>query len=94
MSENAQDAWLAPTRYLRFERIPRPIRKTMTWAVVSQSSSVKLGEIRWHSPWRQYVFFPSAETIFNIECMMDICDRIATLMRWRKNIREHLATRA
>ncbi len=91
LSENThEDAYLQPTRYLRFERIKRPERKTMTWAVVSQSSGVKLGEIRWHPPWRQYVFFPSAETLFNIECMVDICDRISTIMRWRKNIQENL----
>lgn len=78
---------LAPTRYLRFERMNRPGRKTMTWAVVSQSSGVKMGELRWHGPWRQYVFFPAGETLFNVECMNDICDRIGTMMRWRANIR-------
>jgi hypothetical protein len=85
-----EGAYLAPTRYLRFEQIHRPKRVTMTWAVVSQSSSVKLGEIRWHSPWRQYVFFPSSETLFNIECMVTICDRIQTLMRWRRNVKANL----
>jgi len=85
-----EGAYLALTRFLRFEQIHRPKRTTMTWAVVSQSSSVKLGEIRWHSPWRQYVFFPSAETLFNVECMVDICDRIETLMRWRQNVKANL----
>lgn len=94
MSENDHiDTYLAPTRYLRFELVRRPGRKTMTWVVVSQSSGVKLGEIRWHSPWRQYCFFPSSETIFNVECMNDIVDRIETIMRWRKNIRANLEAR-
>jgi len=84
-TDSAGTLFLPPTRYLRFEYIKLPGRKTSTWAVVSRSSSVKLGEIRWHSPWRQYVFFPSAETLFNVECMGDICDRIQTLMRWRRN---------
>ena len=79
-----------PTRYLRFERIPFPGRKTTLWAVVSRSSGVSLGQIRWHGPWRQYVFHPAPETIFNVECMVDICDRIETLMRWRKNVRANL----
>lgn len=85
------NAELLPTRYLRFQRIPKPGRKTMVWAIVSQSSGVKLGEIRWHAPWRQYCFYPSADTIFNMECMDDICDRIDTLMRWRTNVRRNLS---
>lgn len=89
-SEFYAGAHLMPTRYMRFERHDKPGRKTMTWAVVSQSNGVKLGEIRWHSPWRQYCFFPSGETIFNVECMNDIVDRIETVMRWRKNVQANL----
>jgi len=85
-----EGAYLAPTKYMRFERVNRPGLKTMVWLVVSHSSGVKLGELKWHSPWRQYVFFPAPETLFNIECMVDISDRIATLMRWRENIRRNL----
>jgi hypothetical protein len=85
-----EGAYLAPTKYLRFSRSPAPARKTMVWFVISQSSDVKLGEIKWHSPWRQYVFFPAPETLFNTDCLVVIADRIETLMRWRKNMRAHL----
>lgn len=83
-------AWLAPTRYLCFERLPFPGRKTTVWAVVSQSSGVKLGELRWYAPWRQYVLWPERGMVFNRECLADIQDRLDTLMRWRKNVRHNL----
>lgn len=39
--------------------------KTKMWDVMSLSGGYRLGRIRWHGPWRQYVFFPEAETLWN-----------------------------
>lgn len=70
-------------KYLRFECVENlPIKlKTEIWQVHSNSSNVILGMIRWYSPWRQYVFEPSDGTIFNIDCMNEISQQVASLTK-------------
>ena len=46
-------------------------KKTLTWEVRSKRN-IQLGWIVWYSPWRQYCFYPIAQTIFNIGCLSDI----------------------
>jgi hypothetical protein len=86
-----EGAYLQPTKYLRFESEANPGRKTGVWTVVSQSSGFVLGRIAWYRPWRQYVFFPVEETLYNVDCLVAIADRVATCNRWHRNIRANLA---
>jgi hypothetical protein len=50
------------------------VRKTRTVEVVSVKSEKGLGEIRWYAPWRQYVFYPLTQTLFNPGCMEQIAN--------------------
>jgi hypothetical protein len=69
--------------YLLFE--PQPAAgKTTIMRVVSKSSSDVLGTIRWYGAWRQYVFYPSAGTLFSAGCMEDINAVIRELMDARR----------
>ena len=86
---------LLPTKYLRFEQVDTPPgRKTAVWNVISQSSGAILGTIRWHGPWRQYTLWPTNGTLYNVECLTDLADRLATCNRWHRNIRANLARAA
>lgn len=58
-------------------------RKTKVVQVRSTQFSVLLGEIKWHSPWRQYAFFPKDGTTWTPECMEAIASHIDTLMAER-----------
>lgn len=89
--ERFAGTYLQPTKYLSFERVDNPGRKTMVWNVISQSSEIVLGRIAWYGPWRQYCFYPSNGTIFNTDCLIAIADRLETCNRWQRNIRENLA---
>jgi hypothetical protein len=46
--------------------------KTSVWYVMAKKNHDFLGEIRWHFPWRQYVFIPNPKTIYEDDCLGDI----------------------
>lgn len=39
----------------------------------------ELGVIRWFARWRQYVFQPASDTVFNPVCMREIADKSYSL---------------
>lgn len=43
---------------------------TKVWTVAIQG--VRLGQIRWWSPWRRYVFAPSEGTLFDTTCLEEL----------------------
>ena len=50
-------------------------RITNAYAIRKDSSfglGDMLGEIKWHGAWRQYVFFPSENTMWNSTCLENI----------------------
>jgi hypothetical protein len=63
-------------------------RKTMQWDCRGWHSDQSLGQVKWYGPWRQYCFFPGADTVFNVGCMNDICNFIGQLMADRKKEKE------
>lgn len=71
-------------QYLRFSESATESGKTKKIYVISASSNVVLGEIKWFGRWRQYAFFPSEETIWNPECLDTVNEKIRTLMQERK----------
>lgn len=89
-----ENAFLRPTKYLTFEQLANPGRKTGIWNVRSASSGAHLGTIRWYGAWRQYCFYPTEPTIFNTDCLVEIADRLATCNRWQRNIRVNKASAA
>ena len=46
--------------------------KTYILGVYSKSGGYLLGTIKWWGAWRQYVFAPEPEMVFNKECLTDI----------------------
>ena len=60
--------------------------RTKIYNVVSRSSGVPLGQVRWHSPWRRYIFAPapSPGTIWSKECLEDVTTFIGQLMAGRR----------
>ena len=53
--------------------------KTGVYECRNNSSNIVLGIVKWYGPWRQYCFFPSGDTIFNVSCLDDIKDFIHKL---------------
>jgi hypothetical protein len=51
-----------------------PKMKTHRWLVRTAGVAIDLGEVKWFGRWRQYVFFPLHETIFDKSCLRDIAD--------------------
>lgn len=76
---------MSDTRYLSFLDATPPGRITKVTVVRSRTRDIALGEIRWHGAWRQYAFFPEPKTLYNRECMGDICVHIDVLMAERRN---------
>lgn len=46
--------------------------KTNIYSVTNNKSSALLGLIRWHGPWRQYVFVAAPLTLYSAGCLADI----------------------
>lgn len=59
-------------------------KKTRRFIVRNKRSGSALGIIKWHGPWRQYVFHPATDTLFNAGCLAVIgkrCDAETTAHR-------------
>jgi len=72
------------TEYLKFEESTSPSGKTKVVAIESLSSGDTLGYIKWFGRWRQYTFFPVAETVWNVGCLDDVNAYIGKLMAERR----------
>ena len=66
------------SKYLIF-RLLEQKPKTKVIEVKSKLHYFRLGIIKWYVKWRQYAFFPEADTCFNPECMNDIISKIKEL---------------
>lgn len=63
--------------YLRFEEVPTSDQESRRWKVGTKRGTY-LGHIRWFAPWRQYVFYPSIDTLYSVGCLRDIAKFIET----------------
>lgn len=72
----------AGVSFLRFHPLDHK-GVTGKWSVDSANGS-PLGEIRWWSAWRRYVFVPAAGTLYDVSCMSEISDFIMRQMRARQ----------
>ncbi len=48
--------------------------KTDLYTVTNNHSGGVLGRIKWHGPWRRYVFLPADHTLYSPGCLMDIME--------------------
>lgn len=58
--------------YLSFADRGIPNKVTREWNVYS--SGQMLGWVKWYSPWRRYVFYPSQQTLFDAACMLELAE--------------------
>lgn len=71
------------SEYLEFE-LQEETGKTKVWWVFSKRQGTRLGTIKWYGPWRQYVFYPATQTLFNRGCLVDIVFFVDTEMAARR----------
>ena len=66
------------TEFLHFYDLPS-LGKTRRIAVQSIRHGAHLGDIHWFGRWRQYVFAPVKECVFNTVCLTDIAGHVHDL---------------
>jgi hypothetical protein len=71
------------SKYIEFQRVPFN-GITQRFEVISINRGDILGRIQWYPPWRQYIFCPAFETLWNKDCLKDIQDFLQQLMDDRK----------
>ncbi len=77
---------MAGSKYLIFNMKDKaPGKKTYSTEVRSVHGGHLLGVIKWYGAWRQYAFFPEANTLYSAGCLQDIQDHIKFLMERRKH---------
>jgi hypothetical protein len=58
-----------------------PSGKTFTWDIFS--GALLIGQIKWHGPWRKYCFFPEGDTLWDKNCLQEVCGFIERQMQLR-----------
>lgn len=71
------------SKYMEFDKVG-DTGKTEIWNVLSKRTEYILGQIKWFGHWRQYCFWPSPHSVFNVGCMDDIKKFINELMEKRR----------
>ncbi len=66
------------------EEEPLDKQKTKRFTVCNKKSLFPIGTVKWYGPWRQYCFFPNANTVYEQQCLLDITKFIHHLMLERK----------
>lgn len=51
-----------------------PKAVTRIYSVRSRHCGNLLGHVKWYAQWRQYVFFPDANMIFDPKCLTEIAE--------------------
>lgn len=74
--------------FLTFSEKPNPGKKTAIINVTSTTKGIYLGQIRWYGAWRQYVFYPANDTLFNAKCMQDILSVVRGVSLRQRNRRK------
>jgi hypothetical protein len=63
---------------------PSESGKTQRFEIVTRNGGVRLGEVRWFGRWRQYVFCPDGDTVYEQTCLDDLRGFLAGLMAERR----------
>jgi len=71
------------TKYMRFKQDKSYKGKTEVWTVWTRDG-YRLATIKWFGRWRQYVFEPWRDTVFNQSCLTEITGFLKDLMDARK----------
>ena len=68
---------------LIFTDVPSSLKTRVVNVATAMNPS--LGQIKWHTHWRRYVFFPGMYTLFDVSCLTEIVKQIEVMMEARKN---------
>ena len=71
-------------KWIRFEELHRPERKTHVVACINRTSGLAIAHLAWYGPWRQYCLFPEPQTVFNKGCLESITAALDTLTEARR----------
>ena len=70
----------SPKRYRFFEARPGyDFPNTGQYDLINHRSGAPIGIVGWYPPWRQWCFFPHAETVWSEVCLRDVLDFIGRL---------------
>ena len=73
-------------QWLAFDEID-DTGKTKIWDIYNSENKSYLGQVRWNGGWRQYVFVPEGECIWNPACLDQLTSFIRGQMEARKKER-------
>lgn len=76
--------WENMKKYLVFDEDLLYEGKTKVFWVINDVTDEELGQIRWHSGWRQYCFYPDYITHWSRGCLKEVQNFIGKLMEARK----------
>ncbi len=65
-------------KYIHFVKT-KDLPKTSVYSCRNKRSSIELGTVKWHGPWRQYCYFPTIQAVHNIGYLKDITNFIELL---------------
>lgn len=72
--------------YLHFKDMPvKKGMKTRIVNVYSLNGSESLGEISWFPHWRRYVFTPTADTLYDPDCLEELAEKVRAMTEDHKN---------
>ena len=73
------------------DRPGTPGHKTKVWEIIGARGGMALGEVRWLGPWRQYVFSPGPDTLFNAGCLEDMAKFLMSVKNERQGMAQEAA---
>ena len=64
--------------------------KTNVWFVLSKSSNIILGKVKWHPAWRHYCFFPDIEEecVYSDRCLLSISEFLTDINKLHKEMKK------
>lgn len=74
----------ASNPYLTFQDMTPDGRTTRVVEVIAVRDGALLGRIRWYGAWRQYVFAPEPDCVFNVGCLKTIQTNVQVMNDVRK----------
>ena len=76
------------SEYLKFKLLEQKGKIKITEVLSKSHNNTRLGVIRWHGAWRQYVYYPESFTLYSKGCMEDIITYIEKLNEDRRLARQ------
>ena len=61
-------------KYIEIKREEIKKRITPIYHVVNKSGQYDIAQIKWYARWQRYCLFPESDTIWSVECLIDIVD--------------------